>query len=545
MSLMVNDWSHLYDGVVMGRMRVFALAALSAWLVLMAQPAISNEEVTQRSFFPADLAEKANREGARVFSMGDDSGIGFSQLGRWPDMICASTKDPNCVFPQPGAVERTPYPFGAQIMLGVCAEARSEDCIEGVKLRRGDGEFVELRFLRYQSTQYYLQRERDGEPFPADPSMNLPEGIHPSIWEEIRDGQASPLKYFVYYKYNMGYDPQEKKFYIQGVRLSIRPFRVEAPSWSALWSSETSAGIQYEFPEGVTYQITVRVTNKANGWYKARLASPDVQLDRFSATNNRLTVAGKPVTVPVFTFTRKVTELTEREKGFKQALKGVHFVEPGMPEIFSYLEYFRPLVNDTTAYAKQYWTINSTNWESSNPCLSDKTRVVGIVSTNAMGYEGSAPLFREQTLSYKVAGFHYSADGTTLNKGTYDLIIRSDAARCLYGFSDAPLSAVVSVTGATGTENVASTIISERDGWLRLNAAGFTFSEKTINIKLLQPTTATTPTISTSETKSTEMATIKPTKKFISCVRGGVTKKVSGTNPRCPKGFKRALKTNP
>lgn len=529
----------------MARLRIFLSAALSAVLVLLAPPAISNDEVTQRSFFPADLAEKANREGARVFSMGDDSGIGFSQLGRWPDVICSSTKDPNCVFPQPGVEQRTPYPFGAQIMLGVCSDARSEDCIESVRLKRGDGEYTELKFLRYQSTQYYLQRERDGEPFPADPSMNLPEGIHPSIWEEIRDGQAAPLKYFVYYKYNMGYDPQEKKFYIQGVRLSIRPFRVEAPSWSALWSSDTSAGIQYEFPEGLTYQITVRVTNKANGWYKARLASPEVQLERFSSTNNRLTVAGKPVTVPVFAFTRQVAELTDREREFKQALKGVHFVEPGMPEIFAYLDYFRPLVNDTTAYAKQYWTINSTNWESNNPCLSDKTRVVGIVSTNAMGYEGSAPRFQEETLSYRVAGFHHSADGKTPNTGTYDLIIRSDAARCLYGFSDAPLSAVVSVTGAAGTENIASTIISERGGWLRLSAAGFTYSEKTINIKLVQSTKAAPSSNTPSEPKSTELSPAKPAKKTISCIKGGVMKKVTGTSPRCPKGYKRALKSAP
>jgi hypothetical protein len=162
-----------------------------------------------------------------------------------------------------------------------------------------------------------------------------------------------------------------------------------------------------------------------------------------------------------------------------------------------------------------------------------------------MGYEGSAPRFQEETLSYKVAGFHHAADGKTPNTGTYDLIIRSDAARCLYGFSDAPLSAVVSVTGAAGTENIASTIISERGGWLRLSAAGFTFSEKTINIKLSQSTKVTAPNSTSSEPKSNQPATAKPTKKSISCIKGGVTKKVTGTSPRCPKGYKRALKSAP
>jgi hypothetical protein len=32
--------------------------------------------------------------------------------------------------------------------------------------------------------------------------------------------------------------------------------------------------------------------------------------------------------------------------------------------------------------------------------------------------------------------------------------------------------------------------------------------------------------------------TVAPTKKTITCVKGKKTKKVSGTNPKCPKGYK-------
>jgi hypothetical protein len=32
--------------------------------------------------------------------------------------------------------------------------------------------------------------------------------------------------------------------------------------------------------------------------------------------------------------------------------------------------------------------------------------------------------------------------------------------------------------------------------------------------------------------------TVAPTKKSITCVKGKKTKKVSGVNPKCPKGFK-------
>jgi hypothetical protein len=77
-------------------------------------------------------------------------------------------------------------------------------------------------------------------------------------------------------------------------------------------------------------------------------------------------------------------------------------------------------------------------------------------------------------------------NGTDLVIGTYDLIMRSETARCLYGFSNAPVSATVTVVG-TGEQNVSSEIVKEEGGWLKLNAYGFTFSEKEIKVKLTQP----------------------------------------------------------
>lgn len=70
--------------------------------------------------------------------------------------------------------------------------------------------------------------------------------------------------------------------------------------------------------------------------------------------------------------------------------------------------------------------------------------------------------------------------------GTYDLVLRSDAARCLYGFSSAPVSATVTIAGANGNENLATTVVAEKNGWLKMKAAGFTFSEKNIKVKLTQ-----------------------------------------------------------
>jgi hypothetical protein len=62
--------------------------------------------------------------------------------------------------------------------------------------------------------------------------------------------------------------------------------------------------------------------------------------------------------------------------------------------------------------------------------------------------------------------------------------MRSDTARCLYGFSKAPLNASVSVTNDKGTKTTATTVVSEKNGWLKMAAYGFTYSNKTIKVKI-------------------------------------------------------------
>jgi hypothetical protein len=116
-------------------------------------------------------------------------------------------------------------------------------------------------------------------------------------------------------------------------------------------------------------------------------------------------------------------------------------------------------------------------------CLADKSKVLGIVTTNSLGYSGESPEFSRGFLNYKVAGLHYQPDRTTLVQGSYDLVMRSETARCLYGFSNAPLSATVSITGGSD-KTIATTVVSERNGWLKMAAYGFTFSNKTIKVKV-------------------------------------------------------------
>jgi len=162
------------------------------------------------------------------------------------------------------------------------------------------------------------------------------------------------------------------------------------------------------------------------------------------------------------------------------------------------------------------------------------------VTTNALIYENGAPEFKNGTLNYKVAGLHHEADGVTLTRGTYDLAIRSETARCVYGFSDAPFQASISVIGSDGNEQTIATESVREDAkreWLFLSAQNFTFSSPVIKVKLTQEKKLTAST--SSKTNPKAAAKSQPVKRTITCVKGKLNKKISGSNPQCPTGYKK------
>jgi hypothetical protein len=145
-------------------------------------------------------------------------------------------------------------------------------------------------------------------------------------------------------------------------------------------------------------------------------------------------------------------------------------------------------------------------------------------------------------MTYKVAGPHNGFDNAEF-KGSYELNMKSDTARCIYGFSKAPVSATISITSGDGSvQNVATTLLSEKNGWMKLSAKNFTFSVPTIRIKLTQEAVKA-PAQSASEKPATEASApakpIAPKSTSIKCKKGLTTKKVVGAKPVCPKGYKK------
>jgi hypothetical protein len=204
---------------------------------------------------------------------------------------------------------------------------------------------------------------------------------------------------------------------------------------------------------------------------------------------------------------------------------------------------FAPAYKDKATSTNTTWAFKAMNYGQNSAevqkCSDNTGNVAGLVTTNALTYLPGPPTFdkESQSLTYKVASPHYEANGS-LASGSYDLSMRSDIARCIYGFSNAPIKAEISITSDDGEKKVATTIVNEKNGWLYLSAKGFTFSAPTINVKLSQEkVVAPAPAPSPSETPV--VTPVAKKKVTISCVKGKATKKVTAVSPKCPAGYKK------
>ena len=156
-----------------------------------------------------------------------------------------------------------------------------------------------------------------------------------------------------------------------------------------------------------------------------------------------------------------------------------------------------------------------------------------------------APAFNKesQTLDYKVAAPHFAADGKSENLGTYGLSMRADLVQCLYGVSQVPSKVEVSITNTTSGESKGATVELFKNGdWVYLSAEGFTYSSPTLKVKLVQEKKIETTAAPSTSTQAAATATATPKvakQKSITCVKGKITRKVLGSNPKCPAGFKK------
>jgi hypothetical protein len=487
---------------------------------------------------------------------------------------CRSTQDPDCVFDANSV-------GGSLSVLPPCADEASTNCIDRLQVSLRDDSAVRAK----------LVKEIGGYVIPPDLARGYIGGRSASIWALDSDKPASNLTpetfFLVVANLEATWVASKSTFNAQRISVSVFPF-VENPGdffadrWATDAEREAGASSQFQgipmkfvpkvsqgtsrndlrnclffddnycglltnFQENTKVKVDLRLTSEVGGWFHGRIKDPIIAIESITPTSNLISVEAQAIRIPRLVHVADYYAMP----AFEKTLFDQTFFAGAVPRellagkladegeaAFRFLNSLREKVEDSAAGFTSVWSYSSIKSGNGSECLNKKGKVLGIVSTNATAFESTAPKFLDGQLEYKVAGLHYGPDKKTENLGTYDLVINSEVARCLYGFTQAPISASVSITGGSD-QKIATTVVNEKNGWLKLAAYGFTYSEKTLQVKLTQEpevvvTPAPTPTPTPTASKKTVVKKVS-----IICIKGKATKKVTAVKPKCPTGFKK------
>jgi len=333
------------------------------------------------------------------------------------------------------------------------------------------------------------------------------------------------------------------------------------------------------------FNVQLKLSKEPLGWMHGRMTDPTISITKASTGGVNLSVTAGATAVPMVYQTAPWASLptnvqnlwvkcennaqdcgaywyarndaTSDYRTLRTTLDGnskiniLQYVNPNGPIPLEIMSTISPLIGNKSQGVSTTWsmrTLSYSEMSGANKCFTNTPGLKGIVTTNSTTYSAGPPEFKDGSLNYQVSSPHFNPDGTTPFKGNYNLVMRSDVARCFYGFTKAPIKASISVLSSEGSNDVATTIANEKDGWLSLTANNFQFSSPIIQVKLSQdapaPATFPSPSASPSAVPATQpssapVAPKTPSKSTITCIKGKTTKAVTGVKPVCPTGYKK------
>ena len=392
-------------------------------------------------------------------------------------------------------------------------------------------------------SDYFASRRSSSEPFKL---AQLTNGIYPITIERgkfQRGGANLDPKAYVGQDAASGGAP--KPPYLSGINADPR----------CLMATQTLCIVPQAFPENISFGLKLKLSQGFNGWLYGRLANPAVSITAASGNSKtvEVSISAEPVKVPVPFGWVKNSDLPsellskyERNRGGGiyagqdrngpleniSILKGQsnNYSDEGIVEFISWM----PKLGDKSSAIPSQWSFQTLDLGSNTAavlsrCTQSVKSLAGLIFTNASVFSSGAPTFDSSTgsLDYKVAAPHLKTDGIETTSGTYDLVLNSEVARCIYGFTKAPVSASISIENSSGDNKIATTTVTEENGFLRLAAYGFGFSAPKIKIKLTQDQAV----------ESTDASKTTTAIKKITCKSGNKTRSVSGATPKCPTGW--------
>ena len=492
-------------------------------------------------------------------------------------VICTSTKDPACL--------KDGYALDYRAVLPPCGSKEQLDCIQSITAKLTDGTTSEGTVVRKWNTALT---------YVGDTALGIPDGGPQTTWKIPGSNPGGSDEYALTAIINGRTDLcHNGKFGVIPkcrLQINLKPIREVTGFYSEPISSIGAIGLgkgfftntgssdngcviaelnrcalAASFNLDTQFTLKIRLSSNTSQWMHGRLGDPSVTVDSISDTAQLLTVTANPLEVPMVAGWVRWNDLPAAlQSKYPQGTGGTgvdysdhttsdlanRIMRVGMraagQEALDDFKLWNPLLADKPMAMRTVWSLRSIS--NSDPAIQacDGQGLSGLVTTNAAVYSDGPPSFDKdsQSLNYTVGAPHFDTANKVFS-GSYSLIMNSEVARCIYGFSNAPISAKIEIASDDGSSSVATTTLTQKDGWLRLSANGFHYSTPQIKIKLTQekvavaePAPSATPVAPVAA--ATKLSPAVRVMKTIKCTKGTTVRKVTATKPSCPKGYKKA-----
>ena len=499
---------------------------------------------------------------------------GSKKLEDWKQLWCSGWDDPSCsVYDN----------LFADLILSPCLNDADRACLDGIEAKNSSGTLEKLT-LYGEATSQKIARYQ----FKSGANLvDVPAGGGLSIWkssEKNADGSDRLYAAHILLRYIATSSRQSgeaaDKIVLSDFKGQIYPVTLKSGATCKEFAIGSQCIDSVNFTGNEKLAVTLRMNKDLTGWIFGRMQNSEFAVTSLDAGYNKIRIGGDVTLVPELAAKVAKSDISKDPKlekylrdFFTYGRPGVSVPNPGSGSfndgsiggyqstsyegflaaqtttrlisvnfdkfaLFSAFEdqlkpFSPPASNNGRNILREtnsiFWNFGANTYIGSNKCSADKTKLHGLVVTNASIFENGPPEFKDGSLNYRVAGVHNNLDGSEF-KGRYTYIVRSDTARCYYGFSNAPIEARVEVLSSNNTTQVASVLVSEKDGFIKLQADNFTFSSPTIKVKFSQDSAQ--PTATTAKIAPKKSSTI-------TCIKGKTSKKITGVNPKCPAGYKK------